>query len=164
MQISTWQCIASFEGHSNGGKNYFSGVWRCQIHASSILKVAKKMTPIQWAMPSSGDSWQWTLLGISIRVAMHPQGGDISHLTRSGDWMGSSCKYSTSRGKTQRLQSVLQKECARWKEGINFLFFNVWLQTRTMWENALQDTTHWRILNCKMLVRHSRHNTNSLYC
>jgi hypothetical protein len=25
-----------------------------------------------------------------------------------------SCNYSTSRGKTQRLHSVLQKECARW--------------------------------------------------
>jgi len=76
-------------------------------------------------------------------VVMHPQGGDISCLTRSEDWVGSSCNYSTSRGKTQRLRSVLQKKCARWQERINLHFLNVWLQTKTIWEHALQDTTHW---------------------
>jgi len=30
--------------------------------------------------------------------------------------------------------------------------------------NVLQKITHWRILNCKMHVRHSRRNTNSHFC
>ena len=68
--------ILGYGGFSN---RYIHPVW----------KVARKTAAFQWAISSSGESWPWPLLGISVRMVVHPQMDNILHLTRSRDWMWS---------------------------------------------------------------------------
>jgi hypothetical protein len=48
------------------------------------------------------------------------QGGDASHIQQRAETKWNAARdYPTSREKKQRLHSVLQMKCARWKEGNN---------------------------------------------